>query len=253
MNHRSSTGHRYSPPLNSPRELGILRVSVWEYSGRRRPLWILVLCAWQVRRTCGRSHRKRGNAQESAEPPSSSLSGSLRKASAAEGFLRKNVKKSRFPGPPGPGPGAGPGARQKSELPAGFPNFDRALRPAPLTLPQRARNGAKQPPPGKLTIRLFPLALLIGESCQNPGFFSHFSGKRGAPGAHGAGKCAGFRKIKNPEEFPGQTGTPGTFPPEKSPESRKKSRGGRVRRDFSRTSKKFPEKPPRRRDSSGKK
>ena len=86
----------------------------------------------------------------------------------------KKWKSRDFPGPPGPGPGAGPGGRQKSQLPAGFPNFIHALRPAPLTLPQRARNGAKQPPPGKLTVELFPLALSIGESYQNPGIFSHF-------------------------------------------------------------------------------
>ena len=110
------------------------------------------------------------------------------------GISRKKRKSRDFPGPPGPGPGAGPGARQKSQLPAGFPNFIHALRPAPLTLPQRARNGAKQPPPGKLTVELFPLALLIGESYQNPGVFLALFRAKGGTGGPRGGKVRGIQK-----------------------------------------------------------
>ena len=76
----------------------------------------------------------------------------LGKSSAAEGLPGEKMKKLDFTCSRAPGPGAGPGARQRSKLPAGFPDFAGAIRPAPLTLPQRARNGAKQPPPGKLTV-----------------------------------------------------------------------------------------------------
>ena len=90
-------------------------------------------------------------------------------------------------------------------------------------------------------------------------FSRTFPEKGGHRGATGRKSARDLEKTKenpetfppeeeNPEEFSGQTGTPGTFPPGSRGAAGKKSRGGRVRRDFSRISRKNSGNPPRRRD-----
>ena len=70
-------------------------------------------------------------------------------------------------------------------------------------------------------------------------FSRTFPEKGGHRGATGRKSARDLEKTKNPEEFSGQTGTPGTFPPGSRGAAGEKSRGGRVRRDFSRIAKKF--------------
>ncbi len=113
-------------------------------------------------------------------------------------FLGKPKRKQDFPGFPRVGPGGGSGSPPGIRDSAGFPVLVSNERSAARRSRQRARKGAKKPSLGKLTVKLFPLALLRGAAIDFPGFLSRFS--QGKPEKTGKlekswGKVGGAEKL----------------------------------------------------------
>ena len=101
-------------------------------------------------------------------------------------FLGKPKRKQDFPGFPRVGPGGGSGSPPGIRDSAGFPVLVSNERSAARRSRQRARKGAKKPSLGKLTVKLFPLALLRGAAIDFPRF-----SKQVFPGEAGKNREAG--------------------------------------------------------------